>query len=165
MKFEEAIEYVLKWEGDYSNDPDDRGGATRWGISQRAHPTLDIKNLTKEQAIEIYRKEYWDKYNFAKIPIEFQQKLFDMTVNMGFETSILLLQRAMNTILKVQLKEDGVLGDKTYAALKDVCQHWGYMYGTICSLKSECASYYRVIAAKNTSQEKFLAGWLRRAYS
>lgn len=163
MKFEDAIEYVLQWEGEFSDDKDDRGGITKWGISSRSHPDVDIKNLTKEQAIEIYRKEYWDKYNFATIPDEICIKLFDMTVNIGFKGAIICLQRALNT-LNAELLEDGVFGDKTKLALKSVVDHWGYLTGIFCALKSERAAYYRVLAAKDPSQEKFLKGWLRRAY-
>lgn len=165
MKFEDAIEYVLQWEGsEYSDDKNDKGGETKWGISKRAHPDVDIKNLTKKQAFQIYKKEYWDKYKFDAIPEEFQLKLFDMTVNMGFKGAIICLQRALNT-LNAGLIEDGILGEKTLSSLKNILDHWGYSMGLFCALKSERAAYYRVLAAQDPSQKKFLAGWLRRAYS
>lgn len=58
--FPRCVEFVLREEGGYSNDPQDKGGETNYGICKRDHPDLDIKNLTKEQAIEIYRAEYWE---------------------------------------------------------------------------------------------------------
>jgi len=52
--FEVALNFVLKWEGGYVNDPRDSGGETKFGISKKAYPNLDIKNLTQQQAGEIY---------------------------------------------------------------------------------------------------------------
>jgi Glycosyl hydrolase 108 len=56
-----AFKFVLRWEGGdrYTNDPKDPGGETKYGISKRAHPTLDIKHLTPEKALEIYLEKYW----------------------------------------------------------------------------------------------------------
>lgn len=166
MKFEDAIEYVLQWEGGYSNDPNDRGGETAWGISKRSHPDVDIKSLTREQAIEIYRKEYWEKYQFETIPDYFRGYLFDMAINMGFKNAVICLQRSLNIGLTdgYHLKEDGVLGEKTKSALTEFSKEWLYTFAMIYSLKSERAAYYRVLAAKDPSQEKFLSGWLRRSY-
>ena len=67
MTFDILVKKVLKHEGGYVNDPSDPGGETKYGISKRAFPDLDIKNLTEEQAILIYYDEYWldakvDKY-------------------------------------------------------------------------------------------------------
>lgn len=164
MKFEDAIKYVLAFEGsDYTNDPKDKGGETKFGISKRAHPNVDIKNLTKDQVIQIYRTEYWDKYGIERFKDEFQLPMFDMTVNMGFKNAVICLQRAINT-LPLKIDEDGVLGAQTFDALNEIYDHWGYLFGVCSALKSERASYYRVLAAKDPSQQKFLNGWLRRAY-
>ena len=57
MDFNEAIEIVLKHEGGYVNDIDDPGGETMMGISKKAYPNLDIKNLTKEDVKNIYYKD------------------------------------------------------------------------------------------------------------
>ena len=59
-KFDEIIEVVLEHEGGYVNDPKDPGGETNFGIAKRSHPDVDIKNLTKESAKEIYKEVYWD---------------------------------------------------------------------------------------------------------
>ncbi len=66
--WEKAISFVLKWEGGYSNDPYDSGGETKYGISKRSYPNLDIKNLTLEQAKEIYKRNYWDKIDGDNLP-------------------------------------------------------------------------------------------------
>lgn len=55
-----AFQFVLRWESvAYTNDPNDPGGETKFGISKRSHPELDIKNLTPEQAMDIYLNKYW----------------------------------------------------------------------------------------------------------
>ena len=59
--FDKAMNFVGLMEGGYVNDPIDKGGETKYGISKRSYPNLDIKNLTKEQAREIYYKDFWLK--------------------------------------------------------------------------------------------------------
>lgn len=83
MSFERAIVFVLNREGGYINHPSDPGGATNFGISQRAYPNLDIKRLTREKAVEIYRKDYWEKSGANKLlwPLSFIH--FDSAVNAG----------------------------------------------------------------------------------
>tara|TARA_R100000963_G_C4537062_1_gene35886 strand:+ start:39 stop:254 length:216 start_codon:yes stop_codon:yes gene_type:complete len=60
-KFDDIIEVVLEHEGGYVNDPDDPGGETNFGVAKRSHPDVDIANLTKDSAKEIYKEHYWDK--------------------------------------------------------------------------------------------------------
>jgi lysozyme family protein len=60
-KFTSVMKFILHWEGGYVNHEKDPGGETRYGISKRAHPELDIKNLTVEKALEIYYEDYWKK--------------------------------------------------------------------------------------------------------
>jgi lysozyme family protein len=91
MSFEKAIEFTLKWEGGYSNDPTDPGGETKYGISKRAHPDLDIANLTLEDAKDIYRAEYWDASGCNNLSEPFDMVVFDAAVNMGIRRSKSLL--------------------------------------------------------------------------
>ena len=58
--FDDAFDILLKFEGGYVDNPDDGGGPTKYGISQRSYPDIDIESLTKEEAKEIYRKDYWE---------------------------------------------------------------------------------------------------------
>jgi lysozyme family protein len=81
--FEKAMAFVFKWEGGYSMDPSDPGGETNWGISKKAHPDLDIKNLTKEQAKEIYHEDYWKATGCYIWPDKFDIVVFDTAVNVG----------------------------------------------------------------------------------
>ena len=81
--FEKALKFVLKWEGGYSNDPNDPGGETKFGISKRSYPELDISKLTLKQAKEIYYQNYWLKTGCDELPYPFNIVVFDTAVNMG----------------------------------------------------------------------------------
>lgn len=78
-----AIKFVLEHEGGYSNNPNDPGGETNFGISKRSYPELDIKNLTVFEAGQIYRKDYWDKIggDFLEYPMDIC--VFNCAVNCG----------------------------------------------------------------------------------
>jgi len=80
---EEAIKNVLGREGGYANNPADRGGETKYGISKRSYPNLDIANLTKEEAAAIYKRDYWDGMNIDQLPPEMREVVFDAAVNQG----------------------------------------------------------------------------------
>lgn len=77
------MEFVLRWEGGLTNNAADPGGVTHWGISHRAYPDLDIVNLTKEQAIEIYERDYWDKVGADTLPGPLALVAFNAAVNCG----------------------------------------------------------------------------------
>ena len=81
--FDKALKFVLKWEGKYSNDPNDLGGETKYGISKRSYPELDISKLTLKQAKEIYYQNYWLKCGCDSLPYPFNICVFDTAVNMG----------------------------------------------------------------------------------
>ena len=84
--FEKAMEFVglHEWgrraDGGYTNDPTDAGGETRWGISKRAHPDVDIESLSLEGALEIYRSAYWDFYKLYNFPSPLCIAMFDAFV-------------------------------------------------------------------------------------
>jgi len=86
--FDKALKFVLKWEGDYSNDPRDPGGETKYGISKRSYPELNISKLTLKQAKEIYYQNYWLKCGCDNLPYPFNIVVFDTAVNMGRSRAI-----------------------------------------------------------------------------
>ena len=90
--FNEIIEQVLEHEGGYVNDPKDLGGETKYGITKRFYPDIDIKNLTIEQAKDIYKKDYWDRNKVESLPQNLWHIYFDMCVNMGKRTAVKVLQ-------------------------------------------------------------------------
>jgi len=92
--FEKAINFVLKWEGGYTNDKDDPGGETKYGISKRSYPDLDIKSLTLGKAKEIYKRNYWDKLNCDNLKYPLDVIAFDTAVNMGISTAVDLMKKS-----------------------------------------------------------------------
>lgn len=80
--FEKIIQFALQEEGGYVNHPSDPGGETKYGISKRSYPNEDIKNLTVQRAIEIYRKDYWkDAWEALGFPLA--ACMLDTAINMG----------------------------------------------------------------------------------
>lgn len=89
--FKRSLEFTLKWEGGYVNDPSDPGGETKWGISKRAYPDLDIKGLTPEQAAGIYAADYWDAAGCDSLDYPLCACVFDTAVNRGVKAATGLL--------------------------------------------------------------------------
>lgn len=107
--FDVALALLLRLEGGYVDDPADPGGETKFGISKRAYPGLDIGALTEADAAAIYRRDFWDALRCDTLPPALAVCLFDAAVNQGRNAAIRLLQRAVGA------KEDGVLGPDTLA--------------------------------------------------
>lgn len=107
--FDKALQFLLRpdVEGGYINDPSDPGGETNFGISKRAYPDEDIKNLTKDKVGAIYHKDYWDKCRCSELPPGVDLVVFDIAVNQGADTAIRLLQLALGITV------DGVIGPNT----------------------------------------------------
>lgn len=82
--FAAALELLLHFEGGYVNDPNDAGGETKYGISKRAYPNLDIASLTKSDAAEIYLRDYWDACRCSEMPEPLSLSVFDYAVNIRF---------------------------------------------------------------------------------
>ena len=105
--FDQCFEKVVAHEGGYVNDAKDPGGETNFGISKRAYPQVDIKNLTRDAAKAIYKRDYWDRAQCDKLPPTLAYLLFDAAVNSGIGQAIRFLQRALG------VADDGVLGPLT----------------------------------------------------
>lgn len=91
-----AIEFVLIHEGGLSIDPDDPGGTTKYGISQKAHPKLDILNLSRDQAENIYHAEYWNAINADSLPWPMDLIVFDTAVNCGKGRALAMQQESFD---------------------------------------------------------------------
>ena len=149
-RFDLAIEKTLKWEGGYSNDPADAGGETNWGISKRSYPDLDIKSLTRDEAIAIYLRDYWRYGDIIDQPLS--EKIFDMAVNLGPLQTHRLLQRTLG------LPADGIFGPQTLAKV-NACDP----DALLLELRAITAEFYARLVLRNPSQERFLRGWMRRS--
>jgi lysozyme family protein len=110
VNFEDAFDRLMGHEGGYVNDPNDPGGETRWGISKRSYPHIDIAQLSREDARAIYRRDFWQRIRGDKLPDGVGFQLFDFAVNSGIDTSIRYLQRALG------VADDGVWGPASQAA-------------------------------------------------
>lgn len=105
--FERALKFTLSQEGGEVDDTNDRGGHTKYGISQAAYPGLDIGGLTIERATEIYRADYWHRCRCDDMPPLVARAVFDAAVNMGCARAIKFLQMAIGATA------DGVIGPDT----------------------------------------------------
>ena len=109
--FDQMIERVLAHEGGYVNHASDPGGETQWGISKRSYPALDIRALTRSAAIEIYRRDFWQRVQVDKLHPSAAYQALDAAVNHGIGNAVRWLQRAAG------VADDGIIGPVTIAAL------------------------------------------------
>ncbi len=155
--FERAMDFVLKWEGGYVNHPSDPGSETNYGISKRAHPNVDILNLRKDQALTIYREEYWNAIKGDELPSAIAIAVMDYAVNSGVYRASCALQDLVhaevdgqigpNTLKQVQIAADH-LGAKVIAQ-KVVMQRSDFLCGLI----------------SDPDLIPFMKGWMRRTHS
>jgi len=110
--FDQAVKLVLRHEGELADDPHDAGGLTKYGISQRSYPDLNIRALTERDAVAIYRRDFWAPLRCAEMPPAVALVVFDGAVNQGPHAAALDLQGALG------VKMDGVLGPVTMAAVE-----------------------------------------------
>ena len=112
--FDQAFGILIGHEGGYTNNPDDPGGETNWGISKRSYPDVDIANLTEDGAKEIYKRDYWDKLYLDTAPPPLALIIFDAAVNNGVGAATKFLQAGLGVTV------DGVFGSGSQAALAAV---------------------------------------------
>jgi lysozyme family protein len=110
--FSQAFTLVVGIEAGYVNDPHDPGGETKFGISKRAYPALDIPNVTLIQSQGIYQRDYWNACACGSLPWPLALLVFDCAVNQGQGTARTMLQTALG------VAADGNLGPSTLAAAK-----------------------------------------------
>ena len=153
--FEKSLSFVLESEGGYSDDKVDKGGPTNRGISQKAYPGEDIKNMTIERATEIYLKDYWMPIKGDELPSGVDYVVFDSAVNHGPGTAVKFLQKAANRMM-AGLTVDGIIGSKTL----DMVKHNGSIL--ITDILRERDIFYSKIVAIDPTQERFMRGWRLR---
>lgn len=163
--FAHALSFVLAREGGYVNDPADKGGETNFGISDKrdgvadgltdingdGKPDTRIKDLTKEQAGQIYYRDYWYPTYCTDWPDGISLFMFDAAVQHGAKKAIQLLQEA------VGVSADGIVGPKTTKAVISADAEWLL---NRCFLRR--SRYYASIIKSNASQGKYLNGWFNR---
>lgn len=106
-RFLKIVPWLYQWEGKtYENDPDDPGGATKFGIDQRSHPNENIHSLTEDRATEIYWIEYWQKHHCEDYPFPFGEVLFNCCVNAGYGRSQKILATGAKTAAQFLDEQD-----------------------------------------------------------
>lgn len=157
--FSDQIGKTLAFEGGYVDDPADPGGETNFGISRRAYPTLNIRGLTRQAAIEIYKRDYWDAFGLSRLPPAIGAKVFDLGVNMGTVTAIKLMQRAaIGALTGGEFRVDGKIGPLTLAAVAAADTAT-----LLAGIRTLAAARYENIITRNPAMARFRGGWLRRA--
>lgn len=171
--FEKALSYTLQYEGGWSDDPDDRGGATNFGLTigfaQETNDLeifdvdgdgdidkIDIKNLTHERAHDAYKEYVWDKHDLDSYSPKIAFNLFDMVVNHGPKNSFKMLQMAICKC-GFQIDVDGAVGNETIGALNQCDQN-----ELVKNLLNIRRDFFRKITVKRPQNQKFLKGWLNR---
>lgn len=145
--YEQCFQKLLTQEGSYSNNPNDPGGETNFGISKRSYPALDIRNLTVDQVRAIYLRDYWLAAKCDLMPRGIDSMLFDAAVNHGVDTAVRLLQQSAG------VKPDGNVGSITLSAVagKNVLREFAIQRALRYSMTKNFLT--------------FGAGWLRRVFS
>lgn len=147
------IELTLDIEQGYVNHVNDRGGETKWGISRRSYPNLDIKNLTREEAGMILKRDYFDALRLAEVKDDsLRWKIFDMAVHFGQLRAKIYTQHALGVVA------DGVFGPQTLEALNSQDPQ-----RVLARLIDKCVMHFTRIVTRDPSQLAFLEGWMKRA--
>jgi len=151
----DIIKRVLHREGGakITKDPNDPGGTTKYGVSQKAYPDLDIESLTEEEAIAIYKKDYWDKARVDELPKRLKEIYFDMCVNMGRRRAVKVLQKACNA-KGADLIVDGGIGAFTIKACEKLEAERLTAYRVL---------YYANLVLKKDNLMRYYYGWFKRS--
>ena len=151
MNFEDCIKIVLKHEGGFVNDSNDRGGETIFGITVAVARNYgykdDMKDLPLQTAKDIYKANYWNKVKANDLPEEVRYIVFDTAINMGVTRASKFLQEAAG------VEQDGIIGSQTIAASQVVTKE---KYALIRMY------FYCQIVRRDKSQAKFIGGWSNR---
>lgn len=159
--FGQAFAFVVGHEGGYGADPADPGNwtggrcgigecrGTNWGVSAAAYPQLDVRSLTRVQAEEIYRRDYWDRAGCGGLPPPLALLVFDAAVNNGVGRAARWLQAVLG------VAQDGAVGPATLAALEA-------RVGQGAALCAEFQAKRLIFMAGLPTWRTFGGGWARR---
>lgn len=164
----DMISDILGREGGFVNHPNDRGGATKWGVTQatlsgfRGRPATveDVKKLTKAEASRIYRERYYEGPRLNGLPEAIQPFVFDSSINHGPGRAIKILQCVLNAAQFPCGAVDGALGPQTCRAAERASKAMGGFL--LAALIEERRMFYELIVEMDSTQGIFLKGWLNR---
>ncbi|WP_326525849.1 glycoside hydrolase family 108 protein [Sphingomonas sp.] len=174
MDIDDLIDAVIGREGGYSNHPADRGGPTRWGVTERVARTHgysgDMRHFPRDQAAAVYRRLYWLRPAYDRVASRapaIAAELFDTGVNMGPAVATGFLQRALNALNRgagdfADVVADGQVGPRTLAALDGFLKVRGRAGERVLLKAIEALQGERYVRLAETrpANEAFLYGWL-----
>lgn len=157
--FDTSFDRLMGHEGNFTDNPKDPGNwtggkvgvgelrGTKFGIAANTYPAIDIRNLTRDEAKKIYKRDFWDKVNADSLPDGVSFQLFDFAVNSGCQTAIRYFQRALG------VADDGVWGPKSESAARSMSE--SDMIMAICSERLD-------FMTRCSGWSDFGKGWARR---
>ena len=186
--FSDAYALTSAHEGGYVNDPVDRGGETYRGIARVHHPewhgwkridagrrdksfpkSLNADRTLQSNARAFYKKAYWDRFEGDDIPDQaVANELYDTAVNMGVRRAVRFLQSSLNLLNRNQrdyrdLIIDGWFGEKSLTTLGALLKKDRDSDALVKMMNIQQGARYVEIMARDSSQERFARGWIRRA--
>lgn len=168
------IDELIGREGGFSDHPSDRGGATRWGITEQVARAYGyggaMKALPRDTAIDIYRQRFWTAPRLNEIMLIFPQvaiEMFDTGVNMGPAVAVRFLQRALNALNRragawPDMAVDGQVGAMTLDALRRFERGRGKQAEAVLlrCLDGQQLCRYLEITENRPANEDFFFGWV-----
>lgn len=158
--FQDAFRATVGIEGGYVDDPNDHGGETKFGISKRSYPDLDIKSLTIDQARAIYYRDFWRPLLLDDlIDPQIAGEIFDTAVNCGMGSAVRIAQKALK-FLGEPIDADGKMGPLTVERLNK----WSRKdpNALFKALNGYQFIRYVAIIESDPDQKRYSHGWLRR---
>lgn len=159
--FDLAVKPLMVAEGGYSNSATDSGGETKFGISKRSYPELDIPNLTPEVASAILKRDFWNFYNIGSINNQnIANRVFLLFINTDPADAAKVVQNAVNDYgILPAISIDGHMGPVTISRINALSTP-GYL---VAALRLEECRYYLGLVDRFPAQRPNLRGWIRRA--
>jgi len=172
---QKVIDAIIEREGGYVDDPQDSGGRTKFGITQRvarAHGyKKEMRHFPRAMAEEIYAKKYWDSLCLDSVVVfseSVAEELADTAVNMGVGRAARFLQRSLNVLNDrerryADVRVDGQIGPKTMAALRAYFLQRGtegeaVLYTMLNALQG---AFYVTLAERREKDQRFVWGWYK----
>ena len=152
------VDYIFSVEGGYCVDS---GGETRYGISKKAYPLENIKDMIPERAGEIYRADFWDRAKCPKFPAPIALAHFDAAVNHGIRQASIFLQRSINqNLINGTIGVDGMIGAETISAVMAL-EKCGKLQELVDAYLKQRVDFYTELATA-AKYKPYLKGWLNR---
>ena len=150
--FESVVKMVLEHEGGYVNHPSDPGGETKYGISKRAYPDVNIAELTEDDAADLYKRDYWDRIKGDDLPAGVACVVMDYAVNSGISRA----SKALQSVCGIS-NGDGIIGPASLHAVWTTVRNDGEE-SVVNAVTEQRQGFIRALSIYDT----FGKGWERR---